>query len=86
MTLEGLAERSGLHQNYLGEIERGQKNPSIETIAAIAGALEVSIGALLDAYDSESAAALKKRIRARLSGMTDTELIRVLRVLDAIRP
>lgn len=83
--MEGLAELSDLHANYLGEVERGQKNASVETLSAIAEALEVSYATMLDAYESQSETALRKQARARLKKMNATELRRLLRVLDAVR-
>lgn len=41
-TQEQLAERSGLSQQYLSDLERGKRNPTIVTIYEIAHALEVS--------------------------------------------
>jgi transcriptional regulator with XRE-family HTH domain len=40
---EKLAERADLHPNYVGEIERGEKNVSIDVLMRIAAALRVSI-------------------------------------------
>lgn len=37
---EELAERCGLHRNYISEIERGLKSTSLKTIALIAFSLE----------------------------------------------
>lgn len=42
-----LAHRSGLNRVYMGEVERGEKSVSIETIAKIAAALKVKGGELL---------------------------------------
>ena len=42
-----LAHRSGLNRIYMGEIERGEKAVSIETIAKIAAALKIKGGDLL---------------------------------------
>ncbi len=42
LTQEQLAERSGLTQQYLSDLERGKRNPTIVTIWEIAQALEVS--------------------------------------------
>ena len=41
--LSDVAERAGVSTQYLSEIERGLKEPSSEMIAAVAGALEVTL-------------------------------------------
>ncbi|TPI10320.1 helix-turn-helix transcriptional regulator [Mesorhizobium sp. B4-1-3] len=40
MTLESLATEAGLAYSYMGGIERGQKNPSLDVAERIAKALE----------------------------------------------
>ncbi|MBU1208328.1 MAG: helix-turn-helix domain-containing protein [Proteobacteria bacterium] len=47
LTQEQLAERSGLSYKFIGEIERGTGNPTIDTIGKIARALEVPVARLL---------------------------------------
>ena len=42
LTQERLAERSGLSQQYISDLERGRRNPTIVTIFELATALEVS--------------------------------------------
>ncbi len=42
-----LAEKAGLHHNFVGEIERGEKLASIVTVARLANALELSGAELL---------------------------------------
>lgn len=42
LTQEELAERSGLSQQYISGLERGQRNPTIVTVYEIACALGVS--------------------------------------------
>jgi transcriptional regulator with XRE-family HTH domain len=42
-TLTALAERAGISPQYLSEIERGVKEPSSEMIAAVAGALDLTL-------------------------------------------
>lgn len=41
--LADTAERAGVSPQYLSEIERGLKEPSSEMIAAVAGALDVTL-------------------------------------------
>jgi len=47
LSQEGLAERAGLHRTYVGSIERGERNVSLENIHVLAEALGVSAGDLL---------------------------------------
>lgn len=42
-TLGDVARRAGVSPQYLSEVERGIKEPSSEMIAAIAGALDVTL-------------------------------------------
>ena len=44
---EVLADRSGLHRTYIGGIERGERNPSLENIIALANGLGCSLEDLL---------------------------------------
>ena len=45
---ESLAEKADLHHNYVGEIERGEKTASVETLVKIAGALKVRVRDLVE--------------------------------------
>jgi XRE family transcriptional regulator, regulator of sulfur utilization len=48
LSLEALAERSGVSVSMLSTVERGQKVPSILVMSQIATALDTSIGRLID--------------------------------------
>ena len=43
MSQEALAERAGLHYTYIGQIERGEKNASIETMLKLCFALDTTL-------------------------------------------
>ena len=48
LSQEQLAELSGLHRTYVGSVERGERNISIDNVGALAKALGVSAAELLD--------------------------------------
>jgi len=52
-----LAEKSGLHQTYIGLLERGQRSPNIDTANAIAGGLGFPVSKLF--LEAESIARRK---------------------------
>ncbi len=43
---EQLAARSNLHRTYVADVERGNRNPSLESIHAIANGLGIQISEL----------------------------------------
>ena len=46
-TQEELADMAGMHFTYIGQIERGLRNPSLVNLHKIAKALKVDAGKLL---------------------------------------
>jgi transcriptional regulator with XRE-family HTH domain len=51
-SLEELAERAGMHVTYLSSIERGHRNPTLNVIASLAGALGVSLSGLFSGVET----------------------------------
>lgn len=47
LTQEGLADKAGMHFTYIGQIERGLRNPSLVNLQKLAKALRVNAGELL---------------------------------------
>ena len=47
MTLEALADEVGLAYTYVGQIERGQRNPTLSVVERVAEALAVTPISLL---------------------------------------
>jgi transcriptional regulator with XRE-family HTH domain len=44
---EKLAEKADLHHNYIGDIERGEENVSVDALTRIAAALKVRLSDLV---------------------------------------
>ena len=47
LTQEELAEKCDFHVNYIGGIERGERNPSLTSLGVLAKGLECSVKDLL---------------------------------------
>lgn len=45
---EKLAELAGVHPTYIGQLERGEKNASLETLEKVCRALALPMGKLFD--------------------------------------
>ncbi|PKM79858.1 MAG: XRE family transcriptional regulator [Firmicutes bacterium HGW-Firmicutes-14] len=51
ITQEVLAEKAGISVSFLGQVERGERKPSLETVVNIANSLGVTVDFLLaDSY------------------------------------
>ena len=48
LSQEKLAELSGCHPTYIGQIERGEKNATVESIEKIAAALKLPLSKLFE--------------------------------------
>lgn len=46
LTQEALSLETGVHRNYIGGIERGERSPSVLTVARLANALGTSLSDL----------------------------------------
>ena len=45
---EELAHRAGLHRTYVSDLERGVRNPSVDSVEKLARALELSVSKLFE--------------------------------------
>lgn len=85
VTIEELGEKSGISYKYIGEIERGVKNPTVTVLQKIASALEVHTGFLLSSLEVEEQNFSYMASINRILYMRDTEtLIKINEILKMI--
>jgi transcriptional regulator with XRE-family HTH domain len=46
LSQEQLSLSTGIHRNYIGGVERGERSPTVEVVATLAFALEISLADL----------------------------------------
>lgn len=85
MTQEKAAEEAHLNSKYLGQIERGEKRPSLDAILALAKALQVSPASFFQ-FDREEndEKVLRKRIDGLLHDRSPQQLQQVYRILRTL--
>ncbi len=54
LSQEKLAEFSGCHPTYIGQVERGEKNATLESIEKISSALNISLSTLFEKIGNEN--------------------------------
>lgn len=74
MTITNLAAKAGISSGLLSQLERGQGNPSIETLSQLARTLSIPIGTFFESASSPPGEVVHPDTRRRLfledSGMT----------------
>jgi transcriptional regulator with XRE-family HTH domain len=51
LSQEALAVAAGVHRNYVGFVERGERNPSFNQVVRLAKALDLSVVELARLFD-----------------------------------
>jgi transcriptional regulator with XRE-family HTH domain len=78
LSVSELARRAGIGKGTLSELESGRRNPTLETLQALAGVLDVPLGWLLiaETADIDRPVVVSRAGEADLSGPTvDVELM-----------
>ena len=85
VTQQELGEKADLNYKYLGAVERGEKNASIDNLAKIAEGLSVELHELFIVKDQvEDTRVLKKKIDEFLKAAGKNEIRTIYRVIEAI--
>ena len=84
---EELAHRAGLHRTYVSDLERGARNPSIESIEKLAGALQVSVSNLFEGVGNGSSSRQMEEILLVQDNPRDVDLtIRAFKKANITNP
>ncbi len=83
LSQEKLAELSGCHPTYIGQIERGEKNATIESIEKISDALHISLSKLFEKIGTQENGARNIPLECYefLSAKTKEEQEHIYRIL-----
>ena len=85
---EDLAYNAGIHPSYVGQLERGEKNMTIETLLGISKALEVPLTKILELFDESLLPEEEKSAPVKcyelLSGLDRQDQKKVLTILEEI--
>ena len=82
-TQEVLAEKADIAATYLGEIERGEKTPSLDVLLALANALAVSCDYLLRDSIAGGSVYVDADVSRKLSGLSHKQKLAAEAILDA---
>jgi len=85
LTQEQLSEQCDMHPVFLSEIERGVRNPSLDTMLRLAGGLKIEAGDLMSMSGGGSSAKqeIKKKISALISRQSIDDLQRIYHIIKA---
>ena len=82
LSQEKLAELSGCHPTYIGQVERGEKNATLESIEKIASALNIPLAQLFEKLgDGEMSESIPLKCYEFLSAKTKAEQEHLYRLL-----
>ena len=81
LTIEQLAERIDKSGNFIGQIERSESKPSIETLVDIANALGTTVDSLLSDNLKAHEDSTVKEINTLLFSMADIDKLFILDII-----
>ena len=84
LSQEQLGERANISAKYVGEVERGKTNLTIDILERISIVLNVSLPDLFDFHHELRRGELKKAINSLIKDASDQDLQTILRILKSV--
>lgn len=81
---ERLAEQAGLHPTYIGQIERGEKNLTVESLSRITEALDLPMSQLFEKIGGKEERGYPLRAYELVAGRPPEEQERLYGILEEI--
>ena len=69
LTQSELANKMNISRSYLGDLENNRRNPSIETVSALANALDINIDEILKSSNSPNSPNSPNEVGVRISNI-----------------
>ncbi|RAK18874.1 helix-turn-helix protein [Anoxybacillus vitaminiphilus] len=87
LSQEELAHKANLHTTYIGQLERGEKNATLESVEKVANALEISLEDLFRSINphANSHEYTLSQIVTRLQTMSIKDQKMILKFLDLLQ-
>lgn len=79
MSQEELSEKCSINPSYIGQIERGEKSPSLQTLYAIADGLHMDIRLFFASPETEQELAIQRLVDT-VSNRTPSEIHKMARI------
>ena len=81
LSQEKLAELAGCHPTYIGQLERGEKNATLESVEKIASAMGVSLSQLFDKLGRSGKDSIASKCYDLVASKTEAEQAQLYKML-----
>lgn len=84
LSQEKLAELAGCHPTYIGQLERGEKNATLESVEKIASAMDLSLSELFCKLGRSGSDSIASKCYDLLLSKSETEQAQLYKMLLAM--
>ena len=81
LSQEKLAELAGCHPTYIGQLERGEKNATLESVEKITSAMDVSLSQLFDKLGESGNDSIASKCYDLVASKTEAEQAQLYKML-----